>query len=1028
MADNFFVTAVIVTHDGATWLTESIAAIFSQSRPVDRIIAVDTGSLDNSVKLLKSSGIEVIEAPRDHGFGESINLALDNAIPVADSASELLWILHDDCAPTRNTLELLLAQLDGRPQIAAAGPKIRGWGNRNQLREVGISIARNGARWTGLEKGEQDQGQHDEVQEVLAVSTAAMVVRREVFTQLGGFDLNLDLFRDDVDFGWRARVAGFTVVVVPQALVFHAEASAKERRPVDVHEAFLHRPLLLDRRNAAYVILVNLPWWQLPGATIQILASALLRSIIYLLAKLPGYALDEFIAVGYLFIKPGDLIVARRQRKKSRLLPSHVIKPFIPPRGSQVRLAFERIGAALSEHFNPPSDEADLINSEVSYADLGLVEEALEEVDLTTVVKKSSRIERVANRPLLAALTFMVLLTTLASRNRFGALSGGAMPLAPGSGLDAVRKYAESWHLVAMGSGAPAPTWLAITGILSFLTLGNLTFFISLLFWATPVIALFAMYRALKRFGLTPTTSVLGGLIYALSPIIWSSVNQGRLGTIAVALTAPLFMSLAPLKAVEDRASWRRIYNLALLAAFISAFAADFLALWTVLLLAWMIEELIVRRSEIKSTGLTTFLVTADLDRLKRKFAFLLIPLLLNFPWSATLLLHPTQILNAPGLPLAGGGSWSALALNPGGTGSVPAWILAPFILYLAIAIYSLKTRTYGAIALGLLSIALFVAQAHITGHGSTGLFWPGDIFIFIEIILLARILDLGYHSLPRLRASHLGWDHLVAASAALLTIFSIVATSAWAVTGGASSPVSSSHPQVIPAFISSLTQTPGRPKTLVIQKSQSEIQYFVSRGVDLALGDPDVAVPVPPQLDNAISEMVTGTGVSSSKVLGAYGITYLYVQLPADQSLIRTIDGIGGFTRSASGALGIVWKVTGSDSRLVEKTAAGATVPLSSNDVGGQGNVTEPGSILLAEKFDKGWKLLSNGAPIPVEHSSYGVPMFRVTQAGPVTLLHDGTLRRGLLSFQLLSLLTVIVLALPAGRRRSEVAAGEGE
>ena len=1028
MADNFFVTAVIVTHDGATWLTESIAAIFSQSRPVDRIIAVDTGSLDNSLKLLKSSGIEVIEAPRDHGFGESINLALNNALQVSDTASELIWILHDDCAPTRTTLELLIEQLSERPHVAAAGPKIRGWGNRNQLREVGISIARNGARWTGLEKGEQDQGQHDEVREVLAVSTAAMLVRRDVFTDLGGFDLNLDLFRDDVDFGWRARVAGFTVIVVPQALVFHAEASAKERRVVDVHEAFLHRPLLLDRRNAAYVILVNLPWWQLPSATIQILSSALLRSIIYLLAKLPGYALDEFIAVGYLFIKPGDLILARRARKKSRLLPSQVIKPFIPPRGSQLRVAFERIGTALSARFNPITDENEEINSEVSFADLGLVEEALEEVDLTTVTKKSSRLQRVANRPLLAALTFTFLLTSVAARNRYGALSGGAMPLAPGSGLDALRKYAESWHLVAMGSGAPAPTWLAIVGLLSFATLGNLTFFISALLWATPIIALFAMYRALKRFGLTSTTSVVGALIYSLSPVIWNSINQGRLGTIAISLIAPLFMSLAPLKAVEDAASWRRIYNLSLLAAFISAFAADFLLLWTLLLLGWFLEELISRRAEISERGFTTFIVTANLDQMKRKFAFLIIPILLNFPWSATLFLHPTQFLNAPGLPLAGGGSWSAFTFNPGGVGAVPSWIVAPFILYLAIALYSLKTRTQGAISLGLLAVVLVFAQAHITGHGSTGLFWPGDIFIFIEIILVARVVELGYQSLPRLRASHVGFDHAIASIAAALTIFSIGATTAWAFTGGANSPVSSTHPQVIPAFISSLTQTPSRPKTLVIKKSGSSIQYFVSRGIDLSLGDPDVAVPVPPQLDTAIGEMVTGTGIASGKVLGAYGISYLYVQLPADQSLIRTIDGIGGFTRSASGSSGIVWKVTGSDSRLVEKTNTGVTIPLSSNDVGGQGNITVPGSILLAEKFDRGWKLLSNGLPIPVEHSTYGVPVFRVTHIGPVTLLHDGTLRRALLSLQLISLLAVIVLALPAGRKLSEVAAGEGE
>jgi GT2 family glycosyltransferase len=57
MADNFFVTAVLVTHDGSTWLPQVIAALESQKRKIDRIVAVDTGSRDNSVKLLKAAGI-----------------------------------------------------------------------------------------------------------------------------------------------------------------------------------------------------------------------------------------------------------------------------------------------------------------------------------------------------------------------------------------------------------------------------------------------------------------------------------------------------------------------------------------------------------------------------------------------------------------------------------------------------------------------------------------------------------------------------------------------------------------------------------------------------------------------------------------------------------------------------------------------------------------------------------------------------------------------------------------------------------
>ena len=262
MADDFFVTAILVSHDGATWLPEAIAGISAQSRPVDRIIAVDTGSIDNSVQMLTGAGLTVIKTDRDAGFGDAIALALGSSKRLkSDDQEELIWILHDDCAPTRTALQLLIEGLIDKPQVAFVGPKLRGWYDRRHLLEVGISIAVNGARWTGLDPREQDQGQFDQPMEVMSVSTAAMLARRKIFEDLGGLDPNLALFRDDVDLGWRARVAGFSVMTAPEALVYHAEASASERRSVDVEEAFLHRPRILDRKNAAYVLFANASWW-----------------------------------------------------------------------------------------------------------------------------------------------------------------------------------------------------------------------------------------------------------------------------------------------------------------------------------------------------------------------------------------------------------------------------------------------------------------------------------------------------------------------------------------------------------------------------------------------------------------------------------------------------------------------------------------------------------------------------------------------------------------------------------------------
>ncbi|CAM5538449.1 hypothetical protein STANM309S_00854 [Streptomyces tanashiensis] len=145
-----------------------------------------------------------------------------------------LWLLHDDCAPEPGALAELLRVADSDSEAAVIGPKLRGWYDRKQLLEAGVSIARSGRRWTGLDRREQDQGQHDQVRSVLSVSTAGMLIRRDVFESLGGFDRRLPLMRDDVDLCWRAHSAGFRVLVAPDAVLRHAEASARERRTVDL--------------------------------------------------------------------------------------------------------------------------------------------------------------------------------------------------------------------------------------------------------------------------------------------------------------------------------------------------------------------------------------------------------------------------------------------------------------------------------------------------------------------------------------------------------------------------------------------------------------------------------------------------------------------------------------------------------------------------------------------------------------------------------------------------------------------------
>ena len=118
----------------------------------------------------------------------------------------------------------------------------------------GLTTDGAGHRHTGLERREVDQGQHDGVRDVLAVGSAGMLVRRDVWDELGGYDPRLPLFRDDLDFGWRANLAGHRVEVVTDAVVHHAQAAAAGHRRLAATRDF---PRRIDRRNAMFTVLAN---------------------------------------------------------------------------------------------------------------------------------------------------------------------------------------------------------------------------------------------------------------------------------------------------------------------------------------------------------------------------------------------------------------------------------------------------------------------------------------------------------------------------------------------------------------------------------------------------------------------------------------------------------------------------------------------------------------------------------------------------------------------------------------------------
>lgn len=1006
--DKHRVTAVLVSHNGAVWLPEVVAALTSQTRPIDLITAVDTGSQDSSTKLLKSARIPFISADVETGFGQAVSLAVNKLPKTVDH--EWIWLIHDDCAPAPTALAELLAAIDDRPQVVMVGPKLLGWHDRTHLLEAGVSIAGNGARWTGLEPLEYDQGQHDGNHDVLAVSTAGALIRRDVFEELGGLDPNLTLFRDDVDFGWRARAAGHSVMVATGAVAFHAQASANERRTVEVDGAFLHRPLLLDRRNAAYVLLSNSSWWILPWLVIQLLGTAIARAIGYLIAKLPGYAADEILAVGSLIVRPGLIIAARKVRKKQRFVSARVIAEFIPPRWSQIRLASEGVVDAVRAKLFPE-------NNQVSTTS---VLDANEDEDLLTPVNTNHWFG-VFKRPEVIGFILISLISLLNSRNRFGALVGGALPISPAGATDLWRTYFESWHQVGMGSTVATPTWVAITATASLFFLGKVQFLITTFFLVAPVLMMYTATKLLKRLTGNTWISIPAAFLYAVSPVAIAAVSTGHIATVLFMILAPLVaLLLSDIEKIESF-TWRKIAGVSLLLAVLYGFS---LMIFVIGLAAGLISTLSDYEKHAQEANAPLYSL-----RLQKRAALIFVPFVMNIPYSLETIMHPSRLLVEPGLLISGGGPLHALLGNPGGANSLPIWLVSPILLVLIVSLFSsTHARRIAEYGVGALVIAVVISSLSISTHGNeaSSKVWPGPVLVLVTLAAVAA----GTVLLDRLREtlvlSHIHYRHILSALLLFTTFTYSVLAIGWSVSKGADSLVQANRATVMPAFLSVEKDI----KILVLREVGSEnekkIQYYLSRGKDISLGEPDVAPIQTVAIADAARGLIDGSGVTSSSTLSDFGVKYLYVKAPFKREIIRSIDGLGGFSRTSATSLGVVWKVTAPASRLMFVGADGVRKELEAGEVGARTYVPSAGTLILTETYNRSWQVLENGYRLDRNKNEQGLPTFTVIEAGEISLIHDGTIRRAWLSLQLIFFVIVLVMALPAGRRKSEISEKE--
>lgn len=1024
------VTAVIVAHDGAAWLPRLLEALGGQTKPVQRVVAVDTGSRDRSGSLLAAQlgQAAVFGMDRSTGYAAAVRRAVQHkaaSTPVSGSPGrgrgdevEWLWLLHDDCEPAADALEQLLRGATETPRAAVLGPKLRDWTDRTVVVEAGLSIDTAGRRVTGVESREVDQGQHDGDRDTLAVCSAGMLVRRDVWERLGGFDPGMALFAEDIDFCWRVHEAGFRVRVITDAVVYHARAATRGRRAISVGR----RARLLDRRNGLLTLLGNVPFGPMLAALIGNFTLSLTRTFFYLVAKRPGAALDESAAFLGLVGHPLRLIGARRRRSPGRRAAYSTLRADLPP-GRSIRRFVELAATVLAK---PTPDNL-----------AGAHHASDDPTEDESLLVDSGFLQRMLTRPGVLLVLGLIVVTAVAERRILtsGTLGGGAL-LPAWEGSSALwSQFLQGYHTVGVGSASAAPPFLAALAVLATLLLGKAWLAVDVLLLGCVPLAGLTAYLALGRLTRRVAVRVWAAVSYALLPIAFGAISAGRLGSAVAFVLVPVIGGLAGRMFTEPpklarRAAWAIGLTVAVGAAFVPL-------LWPLAIAGLVLAGLLRRRAAM----LTNLAIVA------------LTPLVLLLPWVAQLLVHPSSLLleagvQRPGLAASSLPARSLLLLSPGGPGLPPYWASAA-LLALGLAALLTSRRVYvvacgWSVALLGFAAALAASKTTVTPAGGQPVTaWPGvALAVAAGGLLLAAAAAADDLLTAGVRGRSAAARRLPVALLALVACAAPALAAGWWLVNGVTGPVGRAPGGVVPSLVSNASGTGRQLRTLVLASSGGRVSYLLLRGTSPEVSYAAVSqVPAAQAaLEKAVASLVApgGSGAGSlSQQLAGFDIGFVLMRAPLDDNLASVLDGVPGLTQesmcsaecaSTSTSAFDLWRLSSLPSRVSVVEPNGTVVAIPSGPVGVAGaRVPAAGGTLLLAEPAGGWSAAVDGHGLTAVPSPAGAwaQAFRLPAGGGTLTISRNTLWHDMLTvLEIVAFLVVAGLALPGVRTAAEIEA----
>ena len=228
------VSIIILTRNGENYIKNLFKGLKENTLyPNFEIIIVDNNSTDNTIKFLEENiynfNLKIIKNKGNKSF------SIGNNDAVNFSKGKLLLFLNNDVFPIKGWLCELVREYLNNPKLGSAGskliyPKKKGFNNSCKIQHSGIAFRYEGEFYKPYNMGNgADVSEFNKKEKRAALTAACLLVEKNKFLEVGGFDEKYIYGYEDVDLGLKLLKQGYENIYIPSSMLYHYEFGTQHK-------------------------------------------------------------------------------------------------------------------------------------------------------------------------------------------------------------------------------------------------------------------------------------------------------------------------------------------------------------------------------------------------------------------------------------------------------------------------------------------------------------------------------------------------------------------------------------------------------------------------------------------------------------------------------------------------------------------------------------------------------------------------------------------------------------------------------